>query len=432
MIVKIGNGYAVAHNLDGQVIKLFKSYEWSIWLSSIRNCKPGTIYQFTKAIERLWIWSLYNNKTTDNESFSFYLARYREDLLVGYKIKEKIFDSYLDDEIELTICNEKPKAKQTINKELAGIKSYLNFIDESNLIENKNYIDIFYENKKSKKGFLSALDIKKSSSYLETFGKKIDYLKPYKVTASSGNSIKAFPHKNFDALLSISKPREKLIYLLMGACSARIGQALNLTLYDIDYEKEEVWLMDSTSTSQDLYGNNRKKWLFEKYGIDIVRDKEHNDLGLQFKYPIPLKNEPLYWISEKYKKLFFTTINDYINSSKYIKEKLRPKPHPFFFITSSGKRLMARGLLEIFKKQIRTLNTQGHNIPDLGFHSLRHMFGVVMAEVFAKTGDESILFLTKEAMGHNNIDSTLIYFNFTDETKRKKIKEATDQIFYGE
>ena len=72
MIVKIGNGYAVAHNLDGQVIKLFKSYEWSIWLSSIRNCKPGTIYQFTKAIERLWIWSLYNNKTTDNESFSFY------------------------------------------------------------------------------------------------------------------------------------------------------------------------------------------------------------------------------------------------------------------------------------------------------------------------------------------------------------------------
>lgn len=60
------------------------------------------------------------------------------------------------------------------------------------------------------------------------------------------------------------------------------------------------------------------------------------------------------------------------------------------------------------------------------------MFGVVMSEVFAKTGDESILFLTKEAMGHNNIDSTLVYFNFTDETKRKKIKEATEQIFTGE
>jgi hypothetical protein len=55
-----------------------------------------------------------------------------------------------------------------------------------------------------------------------------------------------------------------------------------------------------------------------------------------------------------------------------------------------------------------------------------------MAEVFAKTGDESILFLTKEAMGHNNIDSTLVYFNFTDETKRSKIKEATEEIFYGE
>lgn len=431
MIVKIGNGYSVAHNLDGQVIKLSKSYEWSIWLSTIRNCKPGTIYQFIKAIERFWIWSLYNNIRTEDESFPFYLARYREDLLVGYKIKEKHFEHYLNDEIEITVWHEKSKAKQTINKELAGIKSFMHFMDDSNFIENENCIDIFYEHKRSKKGFLSALDIKKSSSFLETFGKKKDYLKPYKVSASSRNTIKAFPHKSFDALLSLSKPREKLIYLLMGACSARVGQALNLTLYDIDFEKEEVWLMDPTSTAIDIYGNNRKKWLFDKYGIDIVHDKEHNDLGLQFKYPIPLKREPLYWISEKYKELFFTTIYEYIHSSKYIKEKLREKPHPFVFITSSGKRLKARGLLNIFKKHIKTLNTQGHNISDLGFHSLRHMFGVVMSEVFAKTGDESILFLTKEAMGHNNIDSTLVYFNFTDETKRKKIKEATEQIFTG-
>ena len=68
MIVKIGDGYSVAHNFESQVIKLSKSYEWSIWLSSIRNCKLGTIYQFMKAIERFWIWSLYNNKATDNES----------------------------------------------------------------------------------------------------------------------------------------------------------------------------------------------------------------------------------------------------------------------------------------------------------------------------------------------------------------------------
>ena len=142
MIVKIGDGYSVAHNFESQVIKLSKSYEWSIWLSSIRNCKPGTIYQFIKAIERFWIWSLYSKKTTDYKSFPFYLARYREDLLVGYNIKEKHFDNYLNDEVELIIWNEKPKAKQTINKELAGIKSFLNFIDESNLIENKNYINI--------------------------------------------------------------------------------------------------------------------------------------------------------------------------------------------------------------------------------------------------------------------------------------------------
>jgi len=289
---------------------------------------------------------------------------------------------------------------------------------------------VVYERKRSKKGPLGAIDIKKSNLHLETFGKRQSIIKPYRVPAKSSSTIKAFPHGSFDALLEIANPREKLLYLLMGACSGRIGQAINLTLYDIDYEKEDVWLLDPSSDFIDIYGHYRKQWLHERYDIDTERDKEHNDLSLKFKYPIPLNHEPLYWISDKYKRMFFDNISLYLNDKNYIKENIRKKPHPFFFITKTGRRLMPRGAFNTFKKHIRKLNKDGHNISsDLGFHSLRHMFGVVMSEVFAKTGEEQVLFLTKEAMGHSNLDSTLVYFNITDKTKRAKIKEAGESIF---
>jgi integrase len=383
-------------------------------------------------MERFWVWSLYN-APKENESFPFYLARFREALLNGYIIKESFYDDYLKDTLELVIIDEKPKAKQTVNKSLAGVKSYMYYIDESQMLENTNFVDIIYENHKSKKGFLRALDIKKSHSYLETFGKKQSILKPFKVAAQSSQAIKAFPHKSFNALLEIAEPRERLLYLLLGACSSRIGQALSLTLYDIDYEKEEVWLLDPSSDFIDLYNRPRRQWLLNEYGIDMTSDKEHSGLSLCFKYPIPLKHEPLYWIQQEYKRMFFQTLPLYLRNHNYLQEHSRERPHPFVFITKTGKRYMPRGALSILKKHIKQLNKQGHNIPiDLGFHSLRHMFGVVMSEIYAKTSDESILFLTKEAMGHSNIESTMVYFNMTDATKKAKIEAAGKNIFREE
>lgn len=428
-MVQIDRGYLIAHNINNEVIKLYNSFEWTLWLATIRNCSSSTINMYARTMERFWVWSLYN-KPKEDEKFAFYLARYREELLHGYKIDEEVFDTYLEQNVEITIIEAKTKTKQTVNKSLAGIKSYMYYLDDSELTENQKFVDIFYENKRSKKGALGALDIKKSTSYLETFGKRQSIIKPYRVAAKSSKTTKAFPFTSFNTLLEIAKPREKLLYLLMGACSARIGQAINLTLYDIDFEKEEVWLLDPTSDYIDIYGHYRKQWLLQKYGIDTNTDKEHNDLTLKFKYPIPLKHEPLYWINDIYKRMFFETIHLYLQDKNYIKEQLRDKPHPFFFITKSSQRLMPRSVSETLKRHIRALNIKGHKIPlDLGSHSLRHMFGTVMGELYAKTGDESILFLTKEAMGHSSLESTLIYFNFTDKTKRAKIKEVGEQIF---
>ncbi|WP_294966263.1 tyrosine-type recombinase/integrase [Sulfurimonas sp.] len=429
MIVKIDRGFSVAHTFEKKVVKLFNSLEWTLWLATIRNCSPSTIKSYARMMDEFWVWTLYND-VKENETFAFYLARFREALLSGYKIKETVYDDYLKMDVIITVINKKAKSKQTINNALIGISSYMYYIDESDLVENKNFIDTLYEHKKSKKGPLGALDIKMSKSYLETFGKKQGIIKPYRVPIKSSKTIKAFPYKSFKALLEIAEPREKLLYLLMGACSARIGQAINLTLYDIDYEKEDIWLLDPTLDYQDIYGNYRKQWLLNRYGIDIQRDKEHNDLTIQFKYPIPLKHEPLYWINDSFKRIFFESISKYTNNKNYIKENLRDKVHPFFFVSNTGRRLKPRGIFTKFKKHIEILNEQGHHIPtNIGLHSLRHMFGVAMAEVFAETGQEVVFSLTKEAMGHSNIDSTMIYFNLTEKSKRRLIKAAGEKIF---
>jgi len=104
-------------------------------------------------------------------------------------------------------------------------------MEESCQLKNEEVINKFYENLVRKKGVLDGIEIRKSGIYLEYFGKKRDLVKDYKIVKSK-RDIKYFPLEYFDRLLELAKPRERLIFLLCGACGARIGQVLNLTIYD--------------------------------------------------------------------------------------------------------------------------------------------------------------------------------------------------------
>jgi len=243
-----------------------------------------------------------------------------------------------------------------------------------------------------------------------------------------------FPIGAFDRLLEIAKPRERLIYILCGAASARIGQALNLTLYDIDYDKQEVWLIDPKSDDRnDIYGNKRRIWLNEEYGIDILKsDCEHNTPDLQFKYSIPLYHEPLFFLNkEKYIPLFFETLDEYMHSKTFLPESARYPKHPFLFVTATGKRIHQRETLARFKRHLLILKQEEYiqNVEQYGLHSLRHMFGHIMAELHLKTGNDAIINLTQEAMGHRSIASTLCYFKPSRETMEEELKKHTDKVF---
>jgi len=431
MLVTSAKGITITTIFNNEMITLDDSLEWSIWLKNVRDVADNTRRTFMKSMERFWIWSLYNPVAYD-EKFPSYQARYREALRGGFKITESIKDEEFKDELEVEISSCSALQKITINKEIVGINSYFYFTEEHDLLYDHRFINHLYEKQRNAKSFLSSIQIKKSSLALEAFGQKIKYLPSYKIPKNK-QTEKWYPMELFDTLLAASKPRERLIFLLCGASSARIGQALNLTLYDIDYENKEIWLLDPKSDNKDIYGNKRREWLKEEYDIDMLDENcKHNTPDLQFKYPIPFSYGPLFWINEeKYKTMFFETLQAYQKSDTYAPEMIRHPKHPFLFTTKTGKRVHARETLARFKSSMRKAvkkMSYTKDISDLGLHSLRHMFGHAMAEIYARVGDDNLISITKDAIGHASLDSTMIYFNISSETKRATIRRLTKDI----
>jgi len=272
MIVKKAESYIITTMFNDEVLTLIDSQEWSVWMKQMRNLSDNSIKTFLKSMERFWEWSLYNPIGV-RETFPSYQARYREALRSGFEISVKMKSEWdeEDDGIDVTVLKSKPLSKATINKEIVGINSYFYFTEESKLIEDHRFINYLHERHKAARSFLAGVQIKKSSFALEATGSKLKYMPPYKIPKNR-QRIKYFPMELFDELLEMSKPRERLLYLLCGACSARIGQALNLTLYDIDYERQEVWLIDPKSDDFDISGYRRRQWLLDQYEIDMLKE----------------------------------------------------------------------------------------------------------------------------------------------------------------
>jgi len=249
--------------------------------------------------------------------------------------------------------------------------------------------------------------------------------------SSNPNAPIAFPMELFNDLIEIASPQDKLIYLLCGGTSARIGQALNLTLYDVNFDLMQVRLIDPRSNVVDDYGNRRKSWLSEKYGIDIVNHPLHSADDLQFKYRIPRTHTYLFWFNEDlYKHLFFNELSKYLGN-EYIQESDRKEKHPFFFTTKSSKRYRADYINQHFHEHCKILSEKYPKyrirLSSLkGLHSLRHMFGRIMAQYAIESGDYNLLFYAAEAMGISNLATVFIYFKPEDEAIRTLLQKKAN------
>lgn len=385
----------------------------------VKRNKYNTIKTSLSTIKIFILWTL-SKPLQDDEDLIFYLSRYLEDAENGFQIYNSIFVKDLNENIEYLLVDSLPKEPTTIDKDKRIIENFLKTTNQDLFATfdlKKNIKSINHSSKSSRH---DGYGLRMGSLSQEVFANDESIIpnnnKPIK------GDTRAFPYELFNELLQLAKPREKLIYLLCGACSARISQALNLTLYDFDYVNRNVWLIDPRTNGQlGIHGIKRKQFLMDVYGIDAAKDKPHVDIG--FKSPIPLRYKerlPLYWVSSIYRDLFFNTLSEY----KLIPESNRDPNHPFFFVTSSGRRLSKQQVSDTFQRHCKKLKRKFPKyevqLDAIGLHSLRHMFGVMMATFQAYLiikGNpkniplDQIKIITKEAMGHKQLSSTEIYFN---------------------
>lgn len=386
----------------------------------LRKIKHSTLKSILSTLKTFIYWTMANPGKEEDDLY-LYLAQFLQDEENGFEIYNSTFVEDLNENIEYLEIKVKPKQPATIDKDKAIIEDYLKATNQELFKSFNLEKNIRAYNHQTKNSVHDGYGLKMGRMAQEAFLNDVSMIKSHNDVKED---IKVFPYQLYNALLEIANPRERLLYLLTGACSARASQALNLTLYDFDYRNKRVWLIDPRSNDQlGIHGVGRKNFLKKAYKIDASKDLPHVNIG--FKGPIPLRyksRQPLFWISKTYRNLFFETMLEY----RYIPESSRQPRHPFFFVTSSGSRLTPQQAHETFRSHCKLLKKRfpeyANQLEGLGLHSLRHMFGSIMATIQAKMiinqkafkyyiPPDQFKIITKEAMGHRSLQSTNVYFN---------------------
>lgn len=364
----------------------------------------NTVKRYVNAIHRFWIYSLFFPNVSWMElELEDYLEDYQEVLNRGFKITNQYFDEKIGANTEYTYFES--EKTEDLYYEFSALESYYEFVYDKNLnpkyeLTKDHELVIFtgkanYDalDRQSKHGKGSGYGLKAKGYVREALAEKETIFKRYK-KFNKGKKKKpignmTFPFVFFDRLLDISDDRSKLLYLLCGASGARVGQALSLTQFDVDPLNQKVYLIDPKTENvpidEDgdiLYGQESRKHLLAKYGIDFRAGKYRR--YIQFKYPIPTDASPiqsLYFIREKYRKMFFETY------SRYIKKINRDYPMVFqtessepdnIWLPSGAVEKLNRHLKELsilYPKEAKLLKIKNK------MHSFRHMFGTYIANI---------------------------------------------------
>ncbi len=403
--------------IDNNIINLYGLNKYYKYLRLVKRNSLLTIKNKLDSLYHFWLWSL-SSQVDKDEDLQLYFARYLLVLENGFKVSTITYNDTFNENIEYTLFESKPKQSSTIEKEKRAIEFFLKYMGTFKSQDYKLEKNFLAYSKQSQYNKGSSYGLK-MSKYMQSILLDNISILPDKQHSIKGD-IKAFPFHIFDELLKLAKPRERLLYILYGACAARLNQALNLTFYDLDYSSKNVWLIDPKSNDQLGYqGIGRKYFLKNEYAINIEIDRNHNKFN--FKYPIPTNYKsrtPLMWLNSNYRLLFFNTLVEY----SPVPESIRKPRHPFFFVRRTGKRLSSDEVYKSFKRHLKILEKKypkyAYKLQGLGIHSLRHMFGSVMASLEAKliiNGQSEkthfIKWFTSNAMGHSNPSSTDVYFN---------------------
>lgn len=434
----------------------------------------NTVKKHITAIHRFWLYSLFfigdSSSAWLDLSFLDWIDEYDTALKKGFKVNMGCRGSSFRTKGEYFAS----KPLSDTSQEFAILEAYYKYLkdkDVNPLYElSKNDELVIFSGAKDYK----TLDIKAKYSKGSGYGLKIGKLareslaeketvfREYKKRKKGSGKKrltknKVFPFALYDALLEIADDRSKLIYLLCGAASARFGQALSLTKFDIDMQNKRVYLIDPRTDRVPLdrngdavFGQESRSKLLAKYGINFnVTVGKYSKIG--FKGPIPIigtSKQDLYFIKNEYREMFFEVYARYRNKLD--------DDYPMVFQSRGGSKekiWATSNASDKFRDDIKKLKKKYPKYEKRlslkkRYHSLRHMFGQFIANMAYLHSDKfnrdhttrmhnlenkNTIELFKEfcatKMGHES-DAIEIYFNAdfaVDSYIQMKIQEKHEQ-----
>jgi hypothetical protein len=444
--------------------------DFCMYLKKNKGYKPNTIKKYIRGVHRFWMYA-FHYPPSINENFANYVADY-----VAI-VKNEGFVVNLDFD-DLKVEYFKSDTVKDMGQDLKALEIYFGYLISYSNTYNVNSVpkslaksfyigkDILGVDRRLKESIHSSYGMRVSPLMKEAMGRSktliselINTEKRMQKRNTSESAIgEALPLKAYFALLEYfkDKPRERLFCLVCGGLSARRGQALSMTWYDVDEVNKRVYLTDPFSQSRPkgpdgVYLEQKERSVlleevFKDSGIDYVNMLRKKEIG--FKHPIPLRtldNRTLTFLLPELEDMFFETYSILRNECNL--------NFPFVFQTKpSDDTTGILGGSEIAGSISNALKYLSDTHPELDIkenlqpiHSMRHMYGTLMCGfgVVASvdgcgfvqdrhSGEHYEIFdffrkIAKHRMGIAS-DKIDCYFNYRDEVKRYTDKYVVDVV----
>ncbi len=231
------------------------------------------------------------------------------------------------------------------------------------------------------------------------------------------------------------EPRNRLLWLILGAGAARISEALQIFAGDVFYDNstQEALVALANPVKGKIVLNDGKMIERRRFLADTYR--------LQPRCVLP-RSDPLHvgwkgileggfddqerpaladwrerrwslveWMMPVFGRMFWVAHVEYMKQ----RASMRPR-HPFYFVNiekNKGAPLTRSAAKQLLSSACARLGIQRHSP-----HKLRHMYGNYLAGVGIALGDAQIM------MRHRNPASTLVYFKVKRSVARARLSAA--------
>jgi integrase len=224
-----------------------------------------------------------------------------------------------------------------------------------------------------------------------------------------------FPLAYVDALVNAASSwRDKALWLLLAASGIRTSEARNLLVDDIDFDEQQVWVLDPSGRRYAPPNSVREQPRFKGRSIATT-----------YLFP-PLR------------QAFFKALEQYFKQEYVPCSKPGQARHLFQYIEPNrrGQPLAGASDTAIAKSFKRAGREAGVPLPPSGKdwtpHSLRHLYGVYMLNDYPLAPERGKFGLelveVQMLMGHANISSTRLYARSKQHRLVAKLKASDEAL----